>query len=132
MIYFMSDRGAVPQIYVTEARAGARVSRVSFEVGYAARPRVSPDGRQLALEIQEGGAFHIAILDITSGNITSLSRGALDESPSFSPNGAMLIYAGRESGQGVLATVSVDGQVTARLKSSAGDVREPVWGPFSN
>jgi Tol biopolymer transport system component len=32
----------------------------------------------------------------------------------------------------MLATVSVDGQVTQRLKSDQGDVREPVWGPFAN
>ncbi len=131
-VYFASDRGGAPQIYAAEASAGARARRVSFGVGYAARPRVSPDGAQLALEVQEGGAFHIATLDLARGDITSLSRGALDESPSFAPNGAMLIYAGRERGQGVLATVSVDGQVTARLKSSQGEVREPVWGPFTN
>jgi TolB protein len=63
---------------------------------------------------------------------SDLSRGTLDESPSFAPNGAALIYAGRERGQGMLATVSVDGQVTQRLKSDQGDVREPVWGPFVN
>jgi TolB protein len=131
-LYFMSDRGGAPQIYATEARSGARPRRISFGVVYAARPRVSPDGKQLALEVQEQGAFHIATLDLASGNITSLSRGALDESPSFAPNGAMLIYAGRERGQGVLATVSVDGQVTARLQSSQGEVREPVWGPFTD
>jgi TolB protein len=42
----------------------------------------------------------------------------------------MLIFAGRERGQGVLQTVSVDGQVSARLDADAGEVREPVWGPF--
>jgi TolB protein len=131
-LYFMSDRGGAPQIYSVDDKAGAPAHRVSFGVVYAARPRVSPDGKLLALEVQEGSAFHIATLDLASGNITSLSRGALDESPSFAPNGAMLIYAGRERGQGVLATVSVDGQVTARLQSSQGDVREPVWGPFTN
>jgi TolB protein len=131
-LYFMSDRGGAPQIYATEPRSRARARRVSFGVVYAARPRVSPDGKQLAIEVQEGGAFHIATLDLASGNITSLSRGALDESPSFSPNGAMLIYAGRERDRGVLATISVDGQVTSRLQSSQGDVQEPVWGPFTN
>jgi TolB protein len=55
-----------------------------------------------------------------------------DESPSFAPNGAVLIYAGRERSAGVLATVSVDGQVSLRLKSDQGEVREPVWGPFAN
>ncbi len=41
----------------------------------------------------------------------------------------MLIYAGRDRGQGVLATVAVDGLTTQRLKADQGEVREPVWGP---
>jgi TolB protein len=131
-LYFTSDRGGAPQIYAAAPTARARARRVSFNVSYAARPRVSPDGKQLALMTQEGSAFRIATLDIATGAINTLTRGPQDESPSFAPNGAMLIYAGRERGQGVLATVSVDGQVSARLKSSQGEVREPVWGPFTN
>ncbi|MEJ0100624.1 MAG: Tol-Pal system beta propeller repeat protein TolB [Pseudomonadota bacterium] len=131
-IYFTSDRGGGPQIYATAATSGSRARRVSFGTSYAARPRVSPDGKRLALVTQEGASFRIAALDLASNTMTTLSRGALDESPSFAPNGAMLIYAGREGAQGVLATVSVDGQVTARLKSREGEVREPVWGPFTN
>ncbi len=131
-LYFTSDRGGGPQIYSAPPTANARARRVSFGVSYAARPRVSPSGRELALVTQEGSAFRVGVLDLASGSVTPLSRGTLDESPSFAPNGAMLIYAGREGGQGVLATVSVDGQVSARLKSNEGEVREPVWGPFSN
>ena len=82
--------------------------------------------------IQEGNSSRVGVIDLASGQLTALSRGPLDESPSFSPNGTTLIYAGRERGQGVLATVSVDGQVTLRLKSDQGEVREPVWGPFAN
>jgi TolB protein len=132
MLYFTSDRGGAPQIYASAVQAGARARRITFGATYAARARVSPDGRQLAVVTQESGGFRVGVVDLASGQITSLSRGTLDESPSFAPNGAVLIYAGRERGQGVLATVSVDGQVTARLKSDQGEVREPVWGPFAN
>ena len=38
-----------------------------------------------------------------------LSPGSLDESPSFAPNGAMLLYAAREGRRGVLYAVSADG-----------------------
>jgi TolB protein len=131
-IYFTSDRGGAPQIYSAAARSGSQARRVTFGTSYAARPRVSPDGKQLALVTQEGGAFRVGVLDLASSQLTSLSRGSLDESPSFAPNGAVLIYAGRERGQGVLATVSVDGQVSLQLKSDQGEVREPVWGPFTN
>jgi TolB protein len=131
-LYFNSDRGGAPQIYATAARAGAQAQRISFGVPYAARPRVSPDGKQLALMIQDGSTSRVAVIDLASRQLTPLSRGPLDESPSFAPNGATLIYASRDRGQGVLATVSVDGQVSLRLKSDQGEVREPVWGPFAN
>ena len=68
--------------------------------------------------------------DLASGTLNVLSKGRQEESPSFAPNGAMLIFAGRERGQGVLQTVSIDGLTTARLDADAGEVREPVWGPF--
>lgn len=131
-LYFTSDRGGAAQIYAAAAQPGARARRITFGVPYAARPRISPDGRQLAVVTQEGGAFRLGAVDLASGTVTTLTRGSLDESPSFAPNGAVLIYAGREGGQGVLATVSVDGQVTTRLKSGQGEVREPVWGPFTD
>ncbi|MEO8315721.1 MAG: Tol-Pal system beta propeller repeat protein TolB, partial [Pseudomonadota bacterium] len=131
-LYFTSDRGGAPQIYAMAPRAGAQARRVSFGAPYAARARVSPDGKQLALMIQEGAISRIAVIDLASGQLSPLTRGPLDESPSFAPNGATLIYAGRDRGQGVLASVSVDAQVSLRLKSDQGEVREPVWGPFAN
>jgi TolB protein len=130
-LYFTSDRGGAAQIYATPVQPGARARRITFGVPYAARPRVSPDGRQLAIVTQEGRGNRIAVVDIASGTAITLTSGSLDESPSFAPNGAVLIYAGRDGGQGVLATVSVDGQVSTRLKSGQGEVREPVWGPFT-
>jgi TolB protein len=131
-LYFTSDRGGAPQIYRAEAREKASAKRVTFGVAYAARPRLSPDGTQLAMIVQESGGFRVALHDVASGQTRTLSRGGLDESPSFAPNGAQIIFAGRERGQGVLAMVSIDGQITQRLKSDQGEVREPVWGPFAN
>ena len=131
-LYFTSDRGGGPQVYAAEPRAGSRARRITFGANYAARPRVAPDGKSLAVVTQDSGGFKVGVVDLASGQVTSLSRGTLDESPSFAPNGAALIYAGRERGQGMLATVSVDGLVTQRLKADQGEVREPVWGPFAN
>jgi TolB protein len=130
-LYFTSDRAGSAQIYRIDPNSPKRVQRVTFGASYAARPRLSPDGRKLAFLTRDGNNFRIAIQDLPSGTVTLLSRGMLDESPSFAPNGAVVIYAGREGELGTLATVSVDGQVTQRLKSDRGEVREPVWGPFA-
>lgn len=131
-LYFMSDRGGAPQIYRAEARERGPAKRITFGVGQAMRPRLSPDGTQLAMITREGGGDKVAVMDLASNQTRTLSRGSLDESPSFAPNGAQIIYAGRERGVGALATVSIDGQVTQRLKSDQGEVRDPVWGPFTN
>ena len=51
-----------------------------------------------------------------------LTETTLDESPSITPNGSMLIYATMKNGEGILAAVSVDGE-KFNLPSSEGDVR---------
>jgi len=129
-LFFTSDRAGGPQIYRAAPVAAAAVQRVSFSGSYNARARPSPDGRQLAHVTREGGAYRIAVLDLQSGAVRVLSKGTQDESPGFSPDGGTLIYAGRERGQDVLATVSTDGLIAQRLQATSGDVREPAWGPF--
>jgi TolB protein len=91
---------------------------------------VSPDGKKIAFVTRDGGNYRIAVQDLASGTVSVLSHGNLDESPSFAPNGAVIIYAGRDGQIGTLQTVSVDGLVAQRLRSDQGEVREPVWGPF--
>ena len=71
-------------------------------------------------------------MEMSTGAVQILSEGKLDESPSFSPNGSMIIYATEERYSGVLAAVSVDGSVKQRLAMQEGDIREPAWAPFNN
>ncbi|MCB1624399.1 MAG: Tol-Pal system beta propeller repeat protein TolB [Pseudomonadales bacterium] len=129
-LLFTSDRSGNPQIYRLAIGEQDRPKRVTFTGNYNSRPRISPDGKQLAMTTLDAGAYRVAVQDLASGTVRVLSRGRLDESPSFAPNGAILIYSGRERGQGVLASVSVDGATSQRLKADAGEVRESVWGPF--
>lgn len=130
-LYFTSDRAGGPQIYRVGVKAGDRPKRITFGGSYNARPRLSPDGTQLAMVTLDGGNYRIAIQDLASGNSRVLSKGRQDESPSFAPNGAMLIYSGSDGGRSILATVSTDALTGQRLKSDQGQVREPVWGPFA-
>ena len=129
-IVFTSDRGGRPQIYRVPA-SGGRAQRLTFENSYNARASYSPDGRMLTLVTRVDGVFRIAVLNLASSSMQVLSRGKLDESPSFAPNGRMIIYATKEKGRSVLAAVSVDGRVRQRLALDVGDVREPSWSPYS-
>ena len=125
-LYFTSDRGGSPQIYRASLKSG-ETSRITFEGGYNASPALSPDGKTLAFVHRRDSRFHVAVMDLGNRQMEVLTDTAFDESPSFAPNGRLILYATLVNGRGVLATVSVDGRVKQRL-SQSGDLREPSWG----
>ena len=124
-IVFTSDRGGSPQLYRI-GPGGGGAQRLTFEGDYNARPAVSPDGRTIAMVHRRGGRFHIAALDLQTRQFRVLTAGGLDESPSFAPNGKMIIYS---NGQRLMA-VSLDGSVKQEF-ALRGNGRDPVWAPFA-
>jgi TolB protein len=70
------------------------------------------------------------VLELGSGILNVLTETRLDESPSFAPNGTMVLYATEVAGRGVLEAVSVDGRARQRLGMNKAEVREPAWSPF--
>ena len=130
-IAFTSDRGGKPQIYRMRAD-GSHVERVTFEGEYNARASYSADGTMLTLVSGAQGRYHAALLHLQSSVLQVLTDTPLDESPSFAPNGRMILYATEHGGRGVLASVSSDGRVRQLLKLQEGDVREPAWSPFNH
>ena len=102
---------------------------MTFEGDYNARASIAPDGRSIAVAHGRGNEYRIAVWDMENGRLRVLTPGVLDESPSFAPNGSMILYATREGTRGVLSAVSADGNVRQRIILSEGDVREPAWSP---
>lgn len=130
-LVFTSDRSGGPQIYEVSARGG-RANRLTFEGKYNASATVSADGSSVAFVHGSSTGFQIAMIDRKSGLFQTLTQGTLDESPSFSPNGQMIIYATEKNGRGTLGAVSLDGSVVQSLSlDDGGSVREPSWSPYS-
>lgn len=132
-IYFTSDRAGKPQIY--KQRLGSNnAERVTFVGNYNANPKLSADEKTLVMIHRQDGYtnFKVAAQDLQRGNLRLLSDTSLDESPTVAPNGAMLIYATRQQGRGVLMLVSINGRVRLPLPTAQGEVREPSWSPYLN
>jgi len=130
-LVFTSDRSGKPQLYQVSVNGGD-ATRLTFQGEYNAKASISYDGKQFAMAQGTGNVYRIAVLDRSkgSGTMSAISPGSVDESPSFAPNGSMLLYAATDGPRGVLYAVSADGRVRQRLVLADGDVREPSWGPF--
>jgi TolB protein len=128
-VYFTSDRGGAPQIYRQNATGGL-AERITFASNYAVSPSLNPSGTHLAYVTRADGRYRVATLELATGQEMVLSRTELDESPCFSPNGQMIVFATERQGRGVLATVSTDGAVHSWLTGPSGDIREPTWSPI--
>src|SRR5215813_718914 len=128
-LLFTSDRGGTPQIY-RQSVSGGQPERVTFDGTYNVSPRHSPDGKSFTFIQRNGTRFNVAMQDFTTRQVQVLTDGAVDESPTFAPNGKMILYATEVRGRGLLSAVSSDSRMKQRLVSDAGDVREPAWGPL--
>ena len=127
-IVFTSDRSGRPQIYKVGI-FGGKPQRLTFEGKYNTNASYSPVGDKIVLITYEGNGYRVGLLDQRSGNIRTLSSGNLDESPTYAPNGEMILFAGKRGSTGVLSVVSEFGKRSHELTFRNGDVREPAWSP---
>lgn len=121
-LFFTSDRAGSPQIYVRTPTNGA-ITRVTYTGAYNVSPTVAPDGSALAWVRREAGRFRVVLLEQGQPE-RYLSQTSNDESPSFSPNGDMLLYVS----DGALFTMSRDGLTRTRLSTPSGEISSPAWG----
>lgn len=128
-LLFTSGRGGSPQIY-RMSLADGQISRVTFDGNYNARASYTPNQKQIILLHREDHQFNIGVQDVVSSQITPLTFSSMDESPTISPNGRLILYATHEGNQGYLALVSIDGRIRTRLPSASGDAQEPAWSPY--
>jgi TolB protein len=129
-LVFTSDRAGRPQIYRVSSDGG-RAERLTFEGDYNARASFAPDGKSLTLVSAYRNQFRIATLRLDSRALQVLTDTTLDESPSFAPNGRMILYATEVRGRGVLASISAEGRTRQLYRFEQGDVREPAWSPYN-
>ena len=129
-IVFTSGRSGAPQIYQIPSTGGAP-KRITFNGNYNAGPAYSPDGRSIVLITNQGNGYKVGLYSDHNRQVQELTRSTQDESPTFSPNGDMIMYATKKGGQNVLAAVSTDGKIQKTLKFQRGSVREPAWSPFN-
>lgn len=126
---FVSDEDGSPQIYEHNLQS-ADTRRVSFGSKYCVSPSYSSTGEQI-LHVRRDEQRHnnVAILDIASGETAFFSDINEADSPSFSPNDAMILFKNENIGN-FLHIVSVNGIIRSQWEvRETGKIINPVWGP---
>jgi TolB protein len=128
-IVFNSDRGGSPQIYVMNAD-GSDQHRISFGAGRNTAPVWSPKGDFIAFTKQTGSSFHIAVMRPDGSDERILTSSYLDESPTWAPNGRVIMFSREAAGHGPrLWTVDISGR-NERAAPYAGSASDPAWSPL--
>ena len=130
-LVFTSDRsGGRPQLFRISAAGGGAPERLTFEGRYkrarGVLPRTGPGSRSCTSLTASTGS---RVMGIGDERIEVLTNGRLDESPTFAPNGRLILYATTERGRSALAAVSIDGRFRQRLSIDETGVRDPAWSP---
>jgi len=128
---FTSNRTGQVQIYIKNLETG-KIKRATFKGTYNAKPVFSPDGKELALIHRVGKDYRLALLNIATRDLTIMTQNKSDESPYFSPNGGMIIFATNRDNKGILSIISLHNNQIVELTQNEGVVREPSWSNYSN
>ncbi|MEM9243435.1 MAG: Tol-Pal system beta propeller repeat protein TolB [Pseudomonadota bacterium] len=131
-IIFTSNREKdQPQIYKIDLATNA-IKRITFNGNYNAHASFTPDGNNIVILHRDGGKFEIAIQNLATGNLKVLTDSGLNDSPSISPNGQMIIYATYYQGKETLAKISMNGLAKTHLISNDSFIQSPAWGPLAS
>ena len=129
MVATMS-RGGDPGIYSLNV-VTRTVKKLLVNFGVSSSPTYSPDGKQVAFVSGRAGNPQIFVLDMDSQKTRKLTRMNWCDSPSWSPSGEWIVFAGRETSSeklNIFLTDLTGGQIR-RLTKDGGDNEDPSWSP---
>jgi TolB protein len=129
-IMFTSGRSGSPQLYEINLRkSNARPRRITFDGNYNAKGTYLPNNEGIVFVHRADVNFQIALKYFDENFIRPLTESQMDESPSISPNGNVIVYSIKEEDLGLLSGVTLSG-AKFKLPATEGSVREPAWSGF--
>ena len=134
-VAFNSDRGGSQQLYVMDSD-GRKVRRISYGKGRYATPNWSPRGDLIAFTKIHKGIFYIGVMRPDGSGERLLTKGFLVESPTWAPNGRVLMYfretpskGKKGGGRTRLYSIDLTGYNEREIITPL-DASDPAWSPL--
>jgi len=124
------SRGKEPNIYILDM-ATKKADQLTNHIGADSSATYSPDGKKVAFVSDRSGNPQIHVIEPDSGKIQRLTRLNWCDSPSWSPSGEWIVFAGRENAADPMDIYLVDitGNQLRKLTAVAGSNEDPSWSP---
>ncbi|MFQ5744444.1 MAG: protein kinase [Acidobacteriota bacterium] len=93
-------------------------------------PRVSSDGRHIAVTRNDDGATDVWVVDVASGGMRRLTTSGDVRAPEWSPDASSIVFGSRTTGGFALQLLRLDGTASAEtLLTSEHRLRPESWHP---
>jgi serine/threonine-protein kinase len=123
------QKGGVASQLVSVDEHGAAHMLVDSVRSYA-HPRLSPDGRRLAFEVNSSSDVQIWVYDLVGRTVVRLTREGSNDRPEWSPDGARVMYSSTRANGSALWWQPSDGSAAeTKVYSDNFSIREGVFTP---
>jgi len=124
------SRQRSPNLYV-RSMADGNITQLTQHFGADSSPTFSPDAGQVAFVSDRAGNPQIYIMDMTTQRVKRLTSLNWCDSPSWSPTGEWIAFAGRVNVKDKLDIYLVDvtGNQIRQLTHGEGNSEDPSWSP---
>ncbi len=129
-IVFTSDRGGLPQIFITDV-GGQSLAQLT-SAGSNDQAALSPDGSRVAfVSDRSSGIQRLYVMDSTGANQVALVTGSQnftpEDAPAWSPDGSMIAFSSVRTGTSQVYVVPAAGGSAVQVTHEVGGAFLPTW-----
>ena len=124
------SRGKEPNIFLLNMK-DLKAQQLTSHFGVDSSATFSPDGRQVAFVSDRAGNPQVHVLELAGGKTKRLTQLNWCDSPSWSPTGEWIAFAGRANRKDSMDIFLVDvtGTKVVQLTHGEGQNEAPSWAP---